>query len=93
LLLVKLSVTRLDFASQLGVHFPLPGNRVIGELTFRHWSNGGIRLPNHGQDFLTLTFRVNSGLIGVDTTDQVGVGAVANFKALNADDAGKVNLP
>lgn len=30
-----------------------------GEPTFRHWSNGGIRLPNHGQDFVTLTIRVN----------------------------------
>ena len=22
----------------------------------RHWSNGGVKLPNHGQDFATLTF-------------------------------------
>jgi hypothetical protein len=29
----QLSITRLDFASQLGVRFPLPGNRVLGELT------------------------------------------------------------
>ena len=89
----QLSVTRLDFASQLGVRFPLPGNRVIGELTFRHWSNGGIRLPNHGQDFVTLTFRVNSGLVGVDKTDQMAVGEMANFNALSAHDAGKANLP
>jgi len=32
-------------ASQLGLRFRVPGNRVTGELTFRHWSNGGIRLP------------------------------------------------
>ena len=89
----QLSVTRLNFASQLGVRFPLPGNRIIGELTFRHWSNGGIRLPNHGQDFVTLTFRVNSGLFGVDRTDQMAVDGVANFKALSANDAGKANLP
>src|SRR4029077_5909745 len=31
--------TQWDFASQLGVRFRLPGNRVTGELTMRHWSN------------------------------------------------------
>jgi hypothetical protein len=89
----QLSVTRLDFASQLGVRFPLPGNRVISELTFRHWSNGGIRLPNHGQDFVTLTVRLNSGLVGADRSEQVAVNGVINFKSLSADDAGAVNLP
>jgi hypothetical protein len=89
----ELSVTRLDFASQFGVRFPLPGNRVVGELTFRHWSNGGIRLPNHGQDFVTFTVHVNSGLIGVDRTDQMAVDGVANFKALSASNAGTPDLP
>jgi len=90
----QLSVTRLDFASQFGVRFPLPGNRVVGELTFRHWSNGGIRLPNHGQDFVTLTVRLNSGLVGVDGTDQMAAGTAANFKALSAaDNASTANLP
>ena len=89
----QLSVTRLDFASQFGVRFPLPGNRVVGELTFRHWSNGGIRLPNHGQDFVTLTVRLNSGLVGVDRTDQMAADGAANFRALSADDAGRANLP
>ena len=89
----QLSITRLDFASQLGVRFPLPGNRVVGELTFRHWSNGGIRLPNHGQDFVTLTVRLNSGLVGVDRTEQVALNGVVNFRALSADDAGTANLP
>src|SRR6266550_2971653 len=41
----ELSTTRWDFASQLGLRFRLPGNRAIAELTMRHWSNGGIRLP------------------------------------------------
>ena len=36
----------------------------------RHWSNGGIRLPNHGQDFATLTINLNSGLFGVSKADQ-----------------------
>jgi hypothetical protein len=65
-----LSVTRWDFAEQLGLRFHLPGNRVIGEVTMRHWSNGGIRLPNHGQDFATVTFRLNSGIFGIGKTDQ-----------------------
>ena len=89
----QLSVTRLDFASQLGVRFPLPGNRVIAELTFRHWSNGGVRLPNHGQDFVTLTVRLNSGFLGPDRPELAMDGAV-NFRvALSADNAGTPNLP
>ena len=60
-----LSITRWDFASQVGVRVRLPGNRAVGEVTLRHWSNAGIRLPNHGQDFATVTIRLNSGLFGV----------------------------
>jgi hypothetical protein len=60
-----LSITRWDFASQVGVRLRLPGNRAVGELTLRHWSNGGIRLPNRGQDFVTVTIRLNSSLFGV----------------------------
>ncbi len=55
----ELSSSCVDFASQLGLRFGLPGDRAVGELTMRHWSNGGIRLPNHGQDFVTLTIRLN----------------------------------
>ncbi len=55
----QLSSSCVDFASQLGLRFPLPGDRAVGELAVRHWSNGGIRLPNHGQDFATLTVRLN----------------------------------
>jgi hypothetical protein len=65
-----LSVTRWDFAQQLGPRFRLPGNRIIDEVTMRHWSNGGIRLPNHGQDFATVTFSLNSGIFGIGRTDQ-----------------------
>jgi hypothetical protein len=53
-----LSVTRWDFASQFGLRLRLPGNR-LAELGIRHWSNGGVRLPNHGQDFATLTVLFN----------------------------------
>lgn len=75
----QLSATRLDFASQLGVRFHLPGDRVTGELTLRHWSNAGIRLPNHGQDFATLTFRLNSGLVGVPRADMIPIGPAFAF--------------
>jgi hypothetical protein len=54
-----LSATRWDFASQLGVHVRLPRNGSAVEFTVRHWSNAGIKLPNHGQDFATLTFVLN----------------------------------
>lgn len=37
-----LSTTRWDFASQLGLRIRLPGNRVVAEVTMRHWSNGGL---------------------------------------------------
>jgi hypothetical protein len=89
----QLSVTRLDFASQFGLRFPLPGNRVFAELTFRHWSNGGIRLPNHGQDFVTLTFRLNTGLVGVDRTHQATMDGLADLKGLSAGTADSANLP
>ena len=90
----QLSVTRLNFASQFGLRFPLPGNHVVGELTFRHWSNGGIRLPNHGQDFVTLTVRLNSGLVGVDKTEQIAVDGLVNpLGAPGVENAGAANLP
>ncbi|MGH9521190.1 MAG: acyloxyacyl hydrolase [Terriglobales bacterium] len=68
-----LSVSRWDFASQLGLRFRLHGDRVVADLAMRHWSNGGIRLPNHGQDFATLTVRLNSGLFGVSDAEQIPV--------------------
>ncbi len=52
-----LSATHWDFASQLGARLRLPGGRSVVELSIRHWSNGGIKLPNHGQDFATVTAR------------------------------------
>jgi len=52
----QLSVTRLNFASQLGVRYALNGAGSSIELSVRHWSNAGIRLPNRGQDFATLSF-------------------------------------
>ena len=90
----ELSITRLNFASQLGVRVPLPGNRVVCELTFRHWSNGGIRLPNHGQDFVTLTVSLNSGFVRGERTEQIPVGGLVDFKeAPGVKSAGAANLP
>jgi hypothetical protein len=78
-----LSVTRWDFASQLGLRFHLPGGRAVGEVTMRHWSNGGIRLPNHGQDFATLTIRLNSGLFGLGKADGYPISAERLLAANN----------
>ena len=74
-----LSATRWDFASHLGLRFRLPGSRAMAELTMRHWSNGGIRLPNHGQDFATLTIRLNSGLFGINAAHQYPVDPTLNL--------------
>lgn len=51
----SLNSTHWNFASQLGirVHQPSPGRPAV-ELWIRHWSNAGTRLPNRGQDFLTV---------------------------------------
>ena len=67
----QLSATRWDFAEQLGLRFRIPGKVAVGELTVRHWSNAGIRLPNHGQDFVALTIRLNSGRFGIDKASQI----------------------
>lgn len=72
----QLSATRWDFASQFGLRFRLPGDLAFGELTVRHWSNAGIRLPNHGQDFLTLMIRLNTGRFGLDTASQISPSSV-----------------
>jgi hypothetical protein len=69
----QLSATRWDFAEQAGLRFRIPGQIALGELTVRHWSNAGIRLPNHGQDFVTLTIRLNTGRFGVDTADRIAL--------------------
>jgi len=52
----ELNSTRWNFAEQLGVRIRLNRGRQGLELCLRHWSNAGLRLPNHGQDFFTLTY-------------------------------------
>jgi hypothetical protein len=91
-----LSVTRWDFAEQLGLRFRFPGNRVVGEVTMRHWSNGGIRLPNHGQDFATFTIRLDSGLFGLGRQAQNAINPSFNLDhslAANATDFQGQPLP
>jgi hypothetical protein len=56
-----LSVTHWNFASQLGMRISLNQHGSSLELTARHWSNAGIRLPNRGQDFYTLTYAFSPG--------------------------------
>ena len=52
-----LSATHWNFSSQLGLRFQAPQLPVSFELSSRHWSNGGVRTPNRGQDFTILTVR------------------------------------
>jgi hypothetical protein len=52
-----LSATRFNFSSQFGLRFQSPSFPAIFELSARHWSNGGIKTPNRGQDFTILTVR------------------------------------
>ena len=52
-----LSATNWNFASQLGVQYQSPEFPATFELSARHWSNGGVRTPNRGQDFTILMIR------------------------------------
>ena len=52
----QLNATHWNFAEQFGVRL----HHVVGEgpdveLAIRHWSNAGLRCPNRGQDFMTVT--------------------------------------
>jgi Lipid A 3-O-deacylase (PagL) len=51
-----LNSTHWNFASQLAVRVRLSDSGSDLEMSVRHWSNGGIRLPNRGQDFATLSY-------------------------------------
>jgi hypothetical protein len=52
-----LSATHWDFSSQLGFRFKPAQFPAAFELSTRHWSNGGVRTPNRGQDFTVLMVR------------------------------------
>jgi hypothetical protein len=68
-----LSASKWDFASQVGFRFHMIGDRALGEVTMRHRSNGGIELPNHGQDFATVTIRIKSRLFRTGEADQIPI--------------------
>jgi hypothetical protein len=80
-----LSVTRWDFASQVGLRLRVPGSPVIGEVTMRHWSNGGIQLPNHGQDFATVTVRLNPRVFGFREADEIPINPTLDLKKALAE--------
>jgi hypothetical protein len=52
-----LSATHWNFSSQFGLRFQSPDFPATFELSARHWSNGGVKTPNRGQDFTILTVR------------------------------------
>lgn len=52
----ELNSTHWNFAEQLGVRLRLTREDAALELCLRHWSNAGLKLPNHGQDFFTLSY-------------------------------------
>lgn len=52
-----LSATHWNFSSQLGLRVKVPQFPASLELSMRHWSNGGVRTPNRGQDFTILSVR------------------------------------
>ncbi len=52
-----LSATHWNFSSQFGLRYQSPDFPAVFELSARHWSNGGVRTPNRGQDFTILTVR------------------------------------
>jgi hypothetical protein len=57
------SASHWNFAEQLGLRItPVEGAAI--ELVVRHWSDAGLKLPNHGQDFATLSFTVYPGFFG-----------------------------
>ena len=80
-----LSVTRWDFASQVGLRFRVPGSPVTGEVTMRHWSNAGIQLPNHGQDFATVTVRLTPRVFGFREADEISIDPSLDMKKALAE--------
>lgn len=52
----ELSASRWNFAEQVGVQIGRPSTGSAVELCVRHWSNAGIKLPNRGMNFITLSY-------------------------------------
>lgn len=49
-----LTATRWNFSGMIAVRFDLGRNALL-EVALRHWSNAWIRLPDRGQNFVTIT--------------------------------------
>jgi hypothetical protein len=64
----RLSASWWNINAEIGLRLTPKQGWAI-ELVGRHWSNAGLELPNHGQDFATLTFSVYPGLIGHAATN------------------------
>jgi hypothetical protein len=58
----RLSSSLWNFAESAGLRITPKAGLSI-ELIGRHFSNGGLKLPNHGQDFATLMVSVYPGLL------------------------------
>lgn len=46
--------TKLQFKHDLGLHYKLSKDYKIG-MSYNHFSNGGIKSPNRGRDFMSLS--------------------------------------
>lgn len=51
-----LESTYWNFAYLLGARFPFGRSRAFLELDVRHWSNAWFRLPNRGENLVTVSF-------------------------------------
>ncbi len=49
-----LVATKWDFAYLIAYRFDLGSERTFVELSIRHWSNAWLRLPDRGQNFMTV---------------------------------------
>jgi hypothetical protein len=47
--------TRWNFAYLIALRFDLGSSHSVLEIATRHWSNANIKLPNRGQNFLTVS--------------------------------------
>lgn len=49
-----LTATKWNFSGMIGVRFDLGKDEIL-EVALRHWSNAWIKLPDRGQNFVTIT--------------------------------------
>ena len=49
-----LTATKWNLSAMIGLRFDLGRNALV-EIALRHWSNAWVRLPDRGQNFVTIT--------------------------------------